>query len=468
MRMLSDATNETGRLNPASPEQGSVLIIIMWIAFGLVSVALYFAHSMTYELRASDNRTASSEAEQAIEGAARYVNYVLTLSGTNGLVPDPATYLCEAVPVGDARFWLIGRSVKQNTTPMEPVFGLIDEASKMNLNTATTNMLLLLPRMTPELAASIIDWRDSDSNVSMGGAESETYNRLQPAYNCKNAPFETVDELRLVYGATLDILYGEDANLNGVLDLNENDGPAAIPDDNRDGRLDPGIFEYLTVYTIQPGTGRTNINGGVNAVRPLLQQTFGDERSTLMLRNAGFTTGGGGGNGGGGGGGGTAPDFTSLLDFYIKTKMTEQEFAQVATNLTTSATNSPGLINVNTASAEVLACVPGIGVDNAPSLVAYRQSNPTALTTIAWVLQVLNQQNATQAGRYLTTESYQFTADIAAVGHYGRGYCRVRFLFDTSDGTPKIRYRQDLTRLGWALGNTARQKLLLAKETRTR
>src|SRR2546426_6592087 len=77
--------------------RGSVLIIVMWIAFGLVSVALYFAHSMTYELRASDNRSAGVEAEQAIEGAARYINYVLTTSGTNGVTPNPANYLCEGV-----------------------------------------------------------------------------------------------------------------------------------------------------------------------------------------------------------------------------------------------------------------------------------------------------------------------------------------------------------------------------------
>src|SRR5260221_4330031 len=247
--------------------QGSVLIIVMWVAFGLVSIALYFAQSMSFELRASDNRTASLEAEQAIEVAARYVNYVLTNFGTNGAVPDVTAYQREAVVVGpqnsrdsdQARFWLIGRADSQ-IIPTEPFFGLIDEASKLNLNTATTNMLASLPRMTPELAAAIIDWRDADNNVSMGGAESETYNRLQPAYNCKNAPFETVNELRLVYGATLDILYGEDANLNGCLDPNENDGLALLPDDNRDGRLDPGIFEVVTVYTRQPNAGRTNVN----------------------------------------------------------------------------------------------------------------------------------------------------------------------------------------------------------------
>jgi hypothetical protein len=65
---------------------------------------------------------------------------------------------------------------------------------------------------------------------------------------------------------------------------------------------------------------------------------------------------------------------------------------------------------------------------------------------------------------YVTTQSFQFTADIAAVGPFGRGYRRVKFIFDISEGTPKIIYRQDLSRLGWALGEKARTTWV-AKET---
>src|SRR5947207_6486746 len=118
-----------------SREQGSVLIIVMWVAFGLVSIALYFAHSMIFELRASDNRVAESEADQAIEGAARYVTYVLANLQDPGMFPDLQTYEREAVPVGGATFWLIGRS-DQEPLANEPFFSLIDEASKLNLNTA--------------------------------------------------------------------------------------------------------------------------------------------------------------------------------------------------------------------------------------------------------------------------------------------------------------------------------------------
>jgi type II secretory pathway component PulK len=61
--------------------------------------------------------------------------------------------------------------------------------------------------MGAELAASIVDWRDADDEVTSGGAESEYYLLLADPYYCKNAPFETLDELLLVKGATRDLLF---------------------------------------------------------------------------------------------------------------------------------------------------------------------------------------------------------------------------------------------------------------------
>ena len=111
-------------------ENASVLIIVLWIAIGLVSIALYFANSMNYELTASDNRVNGLSAEQAIEGAARYVSYALQNFATNGAVPDNTEFKCEAVPVGDAKFWLIGRDPNADN-PTTPYFGLVDEGAKL-------------------------------------------------------------------------------------------------------------------------------------------------------------------------------------------------------------------------------------------------------------------------------------------------------------------------------------------------
>lgn len=440
---------------PGSPARdGSVLVITLWVALGLVSLALYFGQSMSLELRAADQRVAAFEADHAIDGATRYATYVLSQVETSGVLPEPTTYSREAVPVGQSLFWFIGRDpqVAANAVTTRPYFALVDESSKLNINTATVEMLQGLPGMTAEIAAAIVDWRDTDSTVtSTGGAEDDTYLLRNPASHCKNGPFETLDELRLVYGMDLLLLYGEDTNLNGVMDANENDGDASPPEDNRNGRLDPGFFEYLTAYSRIPntttnGTARVNItqNGFVQQLRTVLQTVLSTDRATQILRNF------------------NGPNVTvrSLPEFYTRSRMTLDEFVQIEEYLTLSAGQyMTGLVNVNTASEAVLACIPGIGADKASSLVAYRQSNPDKRKTVAWVTEVLDNQSLAQAGRFLTGRSYQYTADIAAVGHYGRGYRRSRVVFETSSGVPQILYRQDLGSLGWALGQETRQKL---------
>ncbi|MGD1029954.1 MAG: hypothetical protein ABSA05_02335 [Opitutaceae bacterium] len=453
-----------------SPRQrGSVLVIVLMICLGLVVLVLYFAESINSELQASANRVGEIEARQAVEAGIRYAAYVLNNYAIDGVVPDngvppeQTTYYYSGTleagnqvgdEAGDPQFWFIGRDVN-NPPTTDPIFCLVDECSKLNLNTVTANMLDQLPmvNMTDEFSQAIVAWRTRQSQAN-SSAESNLYSSLDPPRLNKGAPYESTFELRLVYGATLDLLFGEDTNLNGVLDPNENDGDASPPHDNQDGMLQPGLFEYVTAFSNQPttthtGGARVNIsnltftNANYNRLGAVLRSKgIGNGRVTAILRNVAGRT------------------FTSVAEFMQASRMTADEFALVHTSLV--GTTSAGLVNVNTASETVLACIPGIGVNNAQSVVNYRVSNPTALTSFAWLPSVLSTAAIRRAGPYLTDQSYQFSADIAAVGRFGRGYHRERVVFDTSMGTPRIIYRQDLTAYGWALGTKIRNALQTA------
>jgi DNA uptake protein ComE-like DNA-binding protein len=463
----------------STERRGSTFVIVLWIAFGLVSLAIYFGQSMSYELRAADGRVTGMAAEQAIDAAARYLTYVLSNYETNGVMPDPTTYLREAVPVGDSHFWVIGRETNNSAGPSFVSFGLIDEASKLNLNTATSNMLVYLPNMTVDLTVGILDWRETNGG---SGSYQTFYGMQNPPYQNKNGPFETVEELKLVYGADMYTLVGEDLNRNGVLDPNE-------MDENRNGAADPGVLEYVTVYSREPstysnGVARIDIRSltQTGPLSTLLQSALSSGRANQVLTSLGLVSSGGppggpgGGRPGGPGGGAVVVAFTSPLQLYRRSGMTPDEFALIGNALTTTnGTNYiEGRINVNTASAAVLSCLPGLS-DNpglAQTLINYRQQNPYKLTSVAWVVEALGQNNSSVLDALgsrdcITTKAYQFTADIAAVGPHGRGYRRVRLVFDTVDGTPKIIYRQDLTHLGWALGKDVRQNwVFAAKENR--
>lgn len=435
----------------AQRQSGSALVIVMWISFGLVSLALYFGNSMSMELKASANVEAGVQAEHAIDGAARYLSYLFENLPEQGRLPEPELYVTEAVPVGEAFFWFTGRDPSgQDTT--EPYFDLVDESGKLNLNTAIYTNLIKLPYMTDELADAIVDWRDTDDEPEDAGAESDTYLRFDPPYYAKNSPFETIEELRLLNGATEELLYGEDTNGNGILDPNEDDGDLSPPNDNGDGQLDFGLMEYVTVFsregTLQTngeprlilpalaGQGRTT---AFNAIRDYFSENIGDDRFDSLTQ--------------------AFNSATNMVDLYIRSESNLDEFAQYDDILAISTNALEGLINVNTASADVLYTLPGMEWNDAESLVAWRTTNPDSLTSVAWITEVLEEELARAIGGLITDKGFQYTADISAVGRHGRGYRRTKMVFDISEDTPKIVYRREMSRSGWALGVNTRLAL---------
>ncbi|HZL43390.1 MAG TPA: type II secretion system protein GspK, partial [Verrucomicrobiae bacterium] len=389
-------------------ERASVLVVVLMITFGLISITLYFANSMALELRASDNRTSGMSADQAIEGAARYLNFILTTFATNGAVPTLDEYQAEAVPVGNsktseenAHFWIIGRD-PASTSPTEPSFGLIDEGSKFNLNIAGTNTLSFLPNMTIDFANAIADWRDTNGTASL--------NYAQLGYMPKHASFESVDEVRLVDGATVELLAGSDVNRNGVVDSNENDV---------NGTSGPGLLGYVTIYTREPnfhsdGTSLTNAMDRTQ-LQSLLQARLGNSRSGQILTQLFQASGPRGG-------GGTAIA-SNLVQFYRFSGMTSAELGQIINDLTFStAAYTRGRININTASAPVLtALFMGLGIQQsdasgaAQQLIDHREQNSGDLASIGWLVDTLGASSpvvtALERGDYITTRSFQFTAD---------------------------------------------------------
>lgn len=451
--MRHAVTGQSGVHHGASPSQGgraagTVLIVTIWVTLVLAGLVLVFARSMRVAAAVSANQVASLEAESIAAGALQYVVAKITEkiaaeSGTSQTSTSQTTDTYEALQVGEGYFWVLQSNLEDDR---EYRFGLTDEAGKINLNTASLEMLQKLPGMTAELAASIIDWRDTDSDVTAGGAEDEYY-LLQPApYHCKNAPLETVDEILLIKGASEDLLYGEDTNLNGVLDPQENDGDTSEPPDNADGKLDRGFYDYVTVYSTEKnvdGAGNTRINintsSSVSDLQTLLQDTFKEDRALEIMMASGISSN---------------PSFTNILQFYYRSRMTFKEFSQIADKLTTSSeTALPGLVNVNTASKEVLMCLPGLEETDVDSLLTYRGSFTAGEepNSVAWVTEVLDQTKAVGIGSYITVHSNQYSADILALSGNGRAYKRYKAVIDTQESTPRVIHWRDLTHFGWPL-----------------
>jgi type II secretory pathway component PulK len=426
-------------------QRGTVLVATMWIVLVLAGLVVVFARSMRVEAIASANRVASVQAAAVARGALQYV--IAKVDGLNGAMPLETDLQSEAVKVGAGYFWLLKTDFDSDVSYS---FGLTGEAAKVSLNTADADMLMALPGMTDELASSIVDWRDPDDTPTGNGAESDYYMLLPDPYYCKNGPFESVEELLLVKGCTTQILYGEDTNINGVLDANENDGATLDPPDNADGHLDHGIIDFVTAYSVEPNTNnqgeaRANVNDarGTTLVS-LLQQTLSVDRfaQVLPLVRSGRP-------------------FRNALDFHFRSGLTAPEFALLADNITTQSGGGAlrGLIDVSHAPRPVLLCLPGLTDTDADSLIAKRSASNADTTNIAWVADALPREKAIPVGDFITARTFQYTADIVAVSGNGRAYKRYRAIIDARNSPPRVIRWQDLTSLGWPLSADILQTL---------
>lgn len=90
---------------------------------------------------------------------------------------------------------------------------IVDEERKININTQKEAVISKIFQLAAELdseeaddlAASIVDWRDKDSQTLAGGAEANYYENLENPYTAKNNNFEVLDELLLVKGMKREI-----------------------------------------------------------------------------------------------------------------------------------------------------------------------------------------------------------------------------------------------------------------------
>lgn len=380
-------------------------------------------------------------------------------------------------------------------------YGVTPESSKLNLNACRpeqieqllTPLLLGLQIENPqELINALLDWVDADSDLTLGGAESEYYNTLTPPYNAKNGPLDTLEEMLLIRGFSARVLYGEDVNLNGILDANEDDGEASFPyDDDGDGVLDLGIIPFVTLWSREPDTAldnkpRISLRLPAAAFSAALAATLteGELTETALayltqlktqevdlsgLRSAADLlpadeTGDGDSTGdtegerpptsqpaaGRGRGRGPAlpPSPLTPVDMPgIMDRFTAREVSQ----------NSPplvaGLINLNTAPAQVLRLIPGITDDTVTKIVELRRELPyESRKTTAWPLVSGAADVATfqRIAPYVTTKSYQFRIEVLGYGDHAKLARRLEWIVEMAGPLAQVKYHRELTGLGRA------------------
>ncbi|MGA2500359.1 MAG: hypothetical protein ABSH20_21665 [Tepidisphaeraceae bacterium] len=412
--------------------RGTILIVAMILIFALAGMTLALCRSMRVEAIASANYSAALQASTIERGAEQYLMSMLVDQNGDLSQTQETDFAC--IQVGDGYFWVLRPNYGD---PSMPVFGMMDEGGKLNINTATYDQLMLLPDMTDDVAAAIVDWRSDPSKSTPGGAESDYYLSLDDAYYCKNDLYESVEELLLVRGVTQEILYGNgQAPPLGEASNVISSGSSSITNDLW---LQYGLYELLTAVSAEPASAATGAASGGG--------TGG--KTTGGGTGGGKTTGGGGARGAGGAAG-TAGKSTGGTSAAGGTGKSTGK----TTGTAAASTQLRGRINVNTAPREVLLTLPGLEPADVDNLLSQRASNlsssSVSSTDITWVNKVLGAK-ATALASLITGKSYQYSADILAVSGNGRAFKRVRIVIDITGTTPQIIYRRDNTDRGWPM-----------------
>jgi DNA uptake protein ComE-like DNA-binding protein len=443
---------------PAGPgnrhRRGSILITTMWVVVALTGLVLVLTQSMRVEAVASANRLSEAQASTAERGAEQFLLSVVDLEvATPGSTSGTSM---EARQVGDAYFWVMKPSYDDEKTR---VYGLTDEAGKVDLNTASYPMLQKLPNIPISAAASIVNWRGTTLSGDGQGATDGDYAQLPDPYHLKQSVFESTDELSLIIGITPDLLFGSDTNRNGVLDAGEQTASGVSAAINGGTGSNLGIFPFVSAWgrrtsAAASGAGLLDVNSAQTALLQATLQNAGIDSGRAQAiatatRNIIRPPRG------------IVPKiFRNIWDWAVQVNLASSEFSKVLTKVTTNPPSTAAKMNVNTASRVALACLPGLQPSDADAIIAHRQSiASSSLSDISWLLDVVPKNELAGIGSRVTGVSTCFSGDIVAVSGDGRAFKRFMIVIDGRKNPSRIIYRRDLTSYGWPLDPSVRTAL---------
>lgn len=461
----------------------AVLVFILLLS--MVTISLLFSS------RAGETAAAAGAgSEQAWLAALSGVQEALRVAasarpGDEEWADNPAVFREREVGEDGADVWRFTvYSPADSDSGGEVRHGLTDEARRINLARPGAADLTRIPRLTPAMNTALREvlggspaagtsaaapgpsavaglppdppvevattsgagpWVDSIPEPGPGQGAGQG----MPAWR---GPLASVTDLARVPGFGPALVFGEDANRNGRLDPNENDGDEQFPPDNRDGILDHGMAQYFTLdsrepYRTRAGLPKVDLNDPAAAI-PAEGLPASFPLYINALRAAGQRLG----------------HPADTLEAVARVKDEQGREVEVASGigreelplvLDRFTAGGPGrpeaLVNVNTAGASVLATLPGLDFALAETIVSTRSSlGPDQRASTAWLFRegLVDAARFRTLAPHLTTRSYQFTFQVIGYGLPSGRYRLLEAAIDVSGDEPRLLRLKEITGRG--------------------
>lgn len=197
-------------------QRGAVLIFVLWVLSFLAVLAVNLGYGVRQKMTFLKRIDERSQAQHLAAGSIKMAVAILvdelqksqfqyTASSKAFRHNNPNRFANLRLPQGTCE---ISYPVSSNLTSKEKRYGVVDEESKININTADkptlirlmTGVLSLDDNTAEKIAEAIYDWRQLGDSEIKGFLSDDYYSNLQYPYPKKSLPFELIDELLMVKG----------------------------------------------------------------------------------------------------------------------------------------------------------------------------------------------------------------------------------------------------------------------------
>jgi type II secretory pathway component PulK len=420
-------------------QRRALALVIVLLALSVLTTLVAGVQAVSLRQAAAGRETlARLRAHWAARGGVESTLARLEASLESGSTPSayavPDDMLSASTGTVDGAHWTISHSFTGLAAGSRE--GPADPHAKVNVNLMTKDDLMTLDEMTEDVADSILDWIDDDDAPNPLGAEAGYYSQLPSPYEPRNGPMPSLFELELVAGVRSELVRGEDWNLDGVLDANEDDGDLSWPPDNADGLLDAAWSAFITASSWEPPLA-------VSGRAPLNLKAASAEELDARIRSLDLAQAQ------------TILDFAAqsgaLLEDLVSTSLTQIASQSGASPTVRNLTDdqlrdlldecviadptgepAPGRVNLNTVSRETLGFITAVSPGLADTLILVRDASPAGFVNLMDLLDtgVVSRTRLVSISRVLTVApgSYRITSigRDDATGIESRIVCTVR------------------------------------------
>ncbi|MDP8265242.1 MAG: type II secretion system protein GspK [Candidatus Aceula lacicola] len=206
-------------------KSGVIMIVGLWILVVLSILAIGLGRRTRINLALAKHVVAKTKADYLAWAGINYaLNQMSNLASGNEENKIDILYQCgisfdeeqtsesvfKDIPLKDGIFDVRYNIYDASNNQNDICYGFQDEERRINLNALNSQNYKVLSYLlvflgveniaADEIASSVVDWKDADSDVfnSSFGAEDDFYMSREKPYHCKNLSLDTIEEILLV------------------------------------------------------------------------------------------------------------------------------------------------------------------------------------------------------------------------------------------------------------------------------